>query len=952
MSETRINSDGSATLTISGSSAPLEKALDAALKALSAFVAGASKKLGAFDGIATTTFDRVADAAGKALNAFDSFRRTDFKFNVPKPAPQASGSGGGGGSGSGEKKTSAPAPNDKSGNRDVDLSFPSFAFDMAGLEAVKSFGRQALDAFVGFGDEMDKMSQRTGFAVETLSAFSHAAGQCGTDLGTVEGAIRGFQSVLGDAANGSKDAAEKFERIGLNVAELVNLAPEEQFRRIMRAVASVENPTLRAAAAMEIFGDAGAQLGPMINGGADALDAYLKEAQEAGVVMSGEQAASAAALSDAFGRLKASFQGLSLTLAEKLVPSVRQGVDAFAKIVAAINGLAETYPVFSTLIKLAGGASAAALAIFAGYGQIAKFSAAVAGATKALWAFSAAAATNPLTWVAAATVALGYLGAKYYEAAGYVGQFSDAAAKATEEGDKARRSMADKFEFLKTVANSGELEGAAFEKAKGYVDELQGALGDLGLSYDETTKKITMATDAQDKFNAKMREGAIKDLEAQIAEEQKNFAEAEKEEQGVLNRQASFGARVAFAPRNLANWVEGGIGKLTGNDARYFDSVAAVMSAEVDAAGDKKSASLRKLNDLRQRLAALKEGETEAAFGDAPSDASVQNEASSVAVASKEAEAKAVEDLNARIAKAEEDRAAREMSASERRIAAIKKETKELTDAIDVRLEALRASASTEDDFAEIHRLETAKAGIEADGKARVADVEKEEADKKDAERERLNAQIAAEEERVADESRTDEERRLAQIDKETAAYKELLADALKLAETEEERADAQGSAKRLGQLVGDADAARGQFKEGFVFAQILQRLVIAQHGEQRRAGAARCAQGNGGFHDALHGVGAEPALVAFRRAGFAGQVGAHIVAKRFGIVAAGQPLDGILQAEGGDDQRRAAQKAHEAHHRAQLVAHQVAHDHFAVEGKARPQRGDALQQDALAILG
>ncbi len=316
MSETRINSDGSATLTISGSSAPLEKALDAALKALSAFVSGASKKLGAFDGIASTTFDRVAEAANKALSAFGSFRQADFKFNVPKPASQASGSGGGGGG----KKTSAPAPASPGGEGKrptVDLSFPSFAFDMAGLEAVKSFGRRALDAFVGFGDEMDKMSQRTGFAVETLSAFSHAAGQCGTDLGTVEGAIRGFQSVLGDAANGSKDAAEKFERIGLNVAELVDLAPEEQFRRIMRAVASVENPTLRAAAAMEIFGDAGAQLGPMINGGADALDAYLKEAEEAGVVMSGEQAASAAALSDAFGRLKASFQAFRPSAASR-----------------------------------------------------------------------------------------------------------------------------------------------------------------------------------------------------------------------------------------------------------------------------------------------------------------------------------------------------------------------------------------------------------------------------------------------------------------------------------------------------------------------------------------------------------------------------------------------------------------------------------------------------------
>ncbi|MBQ1278249.1 MAG: hypothetical protein IIY07_06355, partial [Thermoguttaceae bacterium] len=181
-------------------------------------------------------------------------------------------------------------------------------------------------------------------------------------------------------------------------------------------------------------------------------------------------------------------------------------------------------------------------------------------------------------------------------------------------------------------------------------------------------------------------------------------------------------------------------------------------------------------------------------------------------VAAKEAEAKAVEDLNARIAKAEEDRAAREMSASKRRIEAIKKETKELTDAIDARLEALRSTASTEDDFAEIHRLETAKAGIEADGKERVADVEKEEADKKDAERERLNAQIAAEEERVADESRTDEERRLAQIDKETAAYKELLNDALKLAETEEERAKIQAK-------IDAADATAKERKDAVLAA-------------------------------------------------------------------------------------------------------------------------------------
>jgi hypothetical protein len=71
MSETRINSDASATLTISGSSVPLEKALDSALKALDGFVKSASQALAAFDAYAAKGLEGVASTFD---NAFGSIR--------------------------------------------------------------------------------------------------------------------------------------------------------------------------------------------------------------------------------------------------------------------------------------------------------------------------------------------------------------------------------------------------------------------------------------------------------------------------------------------------------------------------------------------------------------------------------------------------------------------------------------------------------------------------------------------------------------------------------------------------------------------------------------------------------------------------------------------------------------------------------------------------------------
>ena len=802
MSEARINPDGSATMKISGNADALKESLADALKTIEFFFSRSSKTFEAFESRAKKSFEAVALTADKT---FIGFRAQTETFTQALKATSCETLATGANGRSLEGAFGKPASK-------VDVTSKSAAFNAAALGALKGGAQYALESVVGLGDALDKMSKRTGFGVEALSTLSYAATQCGTDVETVEGAIRGYQSVLADAANGSTDAAEKLSRLGLDAAKLAALSPEEQLRALFDALGRIEDPTRRAAAAMEIMGDDGAKLGPIFADGTATLDAFAAEAREVGAVMSDEQAAASAELASATNRLKGSLQGVAVQLGGALIPTLQAGADKLTAFVRKIGELTAAQPgLVAGLTKFATVAAAAF-----GAGRLVKtlsdYGAAfgalipkIAGATQALYAF---AATNPiLAGLGGAALAVAALGSAFYDSKKYVAQFSDAAAKAVEEGDRLRRLNATKFDFLQEIANQGELSNETFERGKRYVDDLQGALGDLGFQYDETTKSIAAATGAQDAFNKAQREQAIRDLDAQIAEEEENAREAEKAVQAELERQNGWFARVAFAPRNVASYVTGG----------YVDSVEDKMVADLKPLQDNLTDIRKRKGKLIARREKLRAGDDDAALGLSEEESVASTVATGTAevgetVAAKEAEAKAVEDLNARIAKAEEDRAAREMSASERRIAAIKKETKELTDAIDARLEALRASASTGDDFAEIYRLETAKAGIEADGKERVADVEKEEADKKDAERKRLNNQIAAEEERVADESRTDEERRLAQIDKETAAYKELLNDALKLAETEEERAEIQAK-------IDAADATAKERKDAVLAA-------------------------------------------------------------------------------------------------------------------------------------
>ncbi len=120
----------------------------------------------------------------------------------------------------------------------------------AGL-AVLSPLTVAASIFSDMGSELNDMSARTGASVEALSSLGFAASQSGAMMEDVETGLKKMSKLLFAAATGSHEATITLNRLGLSVADLAKLAPEEQFRLIASRIAGIQNPTQRAAMAMQ-----------------------------------------------------------------------------------------------------------------------------------------------------------------------------------------------------------------------------------------------------------------------------------------------------------------------------------------------------------------------------------------------------------------------------------------------------------------------------------------------------------------------------------------------------------------------------------------------------------------------------------------------------------------------------------------------------------------------------
>lgn len=225
-------------------------------------------------------------------------------------------------------------------------------------------GASKLMADVG-GDIAD-MSARTGVGVEALSEIGFAAQLSGTDLGTFEGSVAKMQKTLAKAAAGSKGAQEIFSDLGVDFRILKRLSPEDQFKTMANAISRVEDPTLRAAAAMSVFGKSGTAMLPLIKDGAAGIEELQGKARDLGLTLSADDVKASEDWGDTLDILGRTLRSVVLTVGTALMPMLTDFASTVVNVVKTVRAWIDANrPLVVLAFQIGAGIMAAGAAVIA-----------------------------------------------------------------------------------------------------------------------------------------------------------------------------------------------------------------------------------------------------------------------------------------------------------------------------------------------------------------------------------------------------------------------------------------------------------------------------------------------------------------------------------------------------------------------------------------------------------
>lgn len=193
------------------------------------------------------------------------------------------------------------------------------------------------------GAEIDDLSQQLGISAEAIQEWQYVALQSGVDSDVFVKALVKVRAAMLDMETGKTNAAaEAIEKLGLNMENFSS--QEEMFSAVLQRLGAMEDQTLQAAYANEIFGDKIAtQMLPYLQAGAEDLQKF-KDEFAAMPSLSAEQAAALAELDDTYNRLSQTLQFSTAQLGLALAPVTERIIALIEeKFVPAIESLASWF---------------------------------------------------------------------------------------------------------------------------------------------------------------------------------------------------------------------------------------------------------------------------------------------------------------------------------------------------------------------------------------------------------------------------------------------------------------------------------------------------------------------------------------------------------------------------------------------------------------------------------
>lgn len=175
-------------------------------------------------------------------------------------------------------------------------------------------------------NEIKDASERIGISTETFQTLQYAATQSGVEISKLEPVLTKFSQTLGTAAEGNNEAAQVFRALGVHIKDSKGhlLSMDEVLPRLADRLSKIENPSVRNAVAMKLFGKEGVKFAQILGNGSAGLEAFKKRAQELGIVLDKDMIDKGAALNNQFEEVELVFSRLRDAIGAELFPIMKQ----------------------------------------------------------------------------------------------------------------------------------------------------------------------------------------------------------------------------------------------------------------------------------------------------------------------------------------------------------------------------------------------------------------------------------------------------------------------------------------------------------------------------------------------------------------------------------------------------------------------------------------------------
>jgi hypothetical protein len=197
-----------------------------------------------------------------------------------------------------------------------------FAAVTAGAGAIgATFAALDPRGVIDAADALAKLSQRSGVAVEELSALQYAAKLSDVSTEQLAGGLKKLNQNIAAAARGEQEQAEAFKAIGVSVTDASGKvrSADAVFADIAERFQTYKDGANKVALANALGGRSFAELIPLLNGGRDGIRQARIELEQFGGIIGSDLAAKSERFNDNLTRLAVAADALKVAVAGNLI---------------------------------------------------------------------------------------------------------------------------------------------------------------------------------------------------------------------------------------------------------------------------------------------------------------------------------------------------------------------------------------------------------------------------------------------------------------------------------------------------------------------------------------------------------------------------------------------------------------------------------------------------------